>query len=379
MPHFCRKISSMMMPNLVGQTFRAAAVAATLSLSAAHALADTLLLGTYPDKMFTVDEATGTIKDRIQLAAGLPVSMRLSNDKKLIYVTTITTSGIVVLDAGTRKVLNQFSLNTPTTRYRFNGGVPDPTGRYFYTQLIRFDKEIDRYKVSKPMFAVIDLKLQKITRTADLDAEDDTLAGQRSAFMISPDGKKLYAFRDKVLTIDVATLKVTDRFDLAKPETTGMENVSFGGGVEALTNPNEFVSLFNASDPYIHNKVFGIGRFDLTRAKFDFTPIGPVPTAMSGLEITPDGKDGYTVVTNGTLGNKRCEIWRFDLASTKLLDKAEFHCRSRFTFGMSGDGTKLYVYGASYDIEVYDAKTLKWERTWDLGADATMAGMLTLK
>lgn len=357
----------------------AAATAALACMGAAPARADTLLLGTYPDKMFTVDEATGTVKERIQLEAGLPVSMRLSNDKKLIYVTTITTSGVVVLDAATRKVLNQFSLNTPTTRYRFNGGVPDPTGRYFYTQLVRYDKEPDRYTVSKPMFAVIDLKLKKITRTADLDAEDDTLAGMRSAFMISPDGKKLYLFRDKVLTVDTATLKVTDRLDLAKPESTGMENVSFGGGVEAMTNGNQFVSLFNAADPYIHNKIFGLGRFDLTSGKFDFTPIGPIPTAMSGLEVTPDGKDGYTVITNGLLGNKRCEIWHFDMASTKMVDKAEFHCRSRFTFGMSGDGAKLYIYGASYDIEVYDAKTLKLDRTWDLGADATMAGMLILK
>jgi hypothetical protein len=67
------------------------------------------------------------------------------------------------------------------------------------------------------------------------------------------------------------------------------------------------------------------------------------------------------------------------MASMKLLDKAEFHCRSRFTFGMSGDGTKLYIYGASYDIEVYDAKTMKLERTWDLQADATMAGLLILR
>ncbi len=362
-----------------GMKCLASALGAALIAFGPPAGADTLLLGTYPDKMFTVDEATGTIKERIHLAAGLPVSMRLSNDKKLIYVTTITTSGVVVLDANTRKVLNEFSLNTPTTRYRFNGGVPDPTGRYFYTQLIQFDKEADRYKVSKPMFAVIDLQQKKVTRTAELDAEDDTLAGSRSTFMISPDGKKLYAFRDKVLTIDTATLKVTDRLDLAKPETTGMENVSFGGGVQALQNPNEFVSLFNAADPYVHNKIFGIGRFDLVNGKFDFTPMGPVPTQMSGLEVTPDGKDGYTVVTNGTLGNKRCEIWHFNMATTSLLGKSEFHCRSRFTFGMSGDGAKLYIYGASYDIEVYDAKTLKLDRTWDLGADATMAGMLTLK
>ncbi len=155
-----------------------------------------------------------------------------------------------------------------------------------------------------------------------------------------------------------------------------MENVSFGGGVEALRSPREYISLFNASDPYIHNKVFGIARLDLTTREFSFTPIGPAPSTMAGLQVTPDGKDGYTVITNGTLGNKRCEFWHFDLATSKVVDNAEFPCRSRFQFGMSGDGKKLYIYGASFSIEVYDAKTLKMEKDWDLGNDATGAGMV---
>lgn len=360
------------------KSLASALAAATIAL-AVPGQAGTLVLGAYPDKLFTIDEASGAITERIQLKAGLPTSLRLSTDGKRFYATTITTSGIVVLDSATRKIINQFSLDAGTTKYRFNGGVPDPTGRYFYTQLIRFDKEIDRYTVSKPMYAVIDLQTKKIIRTVEIAAEDNTLAGMRTNFMISPDGKTLYQFRDKVLVIDVATLKVLDRLDLAKPETTGLENVTFGGGVTSMQNPNEYVGLFNAADPIVHNKIFGLSRFNLTNRTFDFTPIGPIPTAMLGLEITPDGKDGYTVITNGTLGNKRCEFWHFDMASMKLLDKVEFHCRSRLSFGMSGNGEKLYIYGASYDIEVYDAKTMKLEKTWDLAADATGASMLILK
>ncbi|MEO0031082.1 MAG: hypothetical protein RIS94_840 [Pseudomonadota bacterium] len=359
-----------------------AAAAASAALHVAPASAGTLMLGTYPDKLFTVDDQTGTVKDRIQLETGLPVSLRLSADQTKIYATTITESGVIVMDAATHKILNQFALNTPTVRYRFNGGVPDPTGRYFYTTLMRFDKLPDRYKVTKQMFAVIDLQQKKVVRTADLTPEDDALSGgYRAPMMVSPDGKTLYVFKDKVLVVDVPTLKVVERIDLQKPEATGMETVAFSGGVESLqmTSPNEMVSLFTAADPYVHNKVFGLGRFDLTHRKFSFTPIGPVTTAITGLEVTPDGKTGYTVVTSGNTGNKRCEFWKFDMASTKLLDKVEFHCRSRFTLGMSGDGAKLYIYGASYDIEVYDAATMKFEKTWDLAADATMAGMLILK
>lgn len=359
-----------------------ASLAALIAGTPAPAQAGTLMLGTYPDKLFTIDDANGAVKDRIKLAEGLPVSLRLSTDRKKIYATTITTSGVIVLDADSHKVLTSFSLNTPTEKYRFNGGVPDPTGRYFYTTILRTDKLIDRYVNSKQQFAVIDLVAKKIVRTADLEAQDDALGGgYRAPMMISPDGKTLYLFKDKVLIIDTATLKVVDRIDVQKADATGYENVAFGGGVEGLqlTSANELISLFTAQDPYVHNKIFGLGRFDLIARKFSFTPIGPITNQISGLEVTPDGKTAYTVATTGTTGNKRCEFWKFDMASLKLTDRAEFHCRSRFTLGMSGDGASLYIYGASYDIELYDAQTLKYVKTYDLGADATMAGMLVLK
>jgi DNA-binding beta-propeller fold protein YncE len=359
---------------------RLSVLAAVATAPLAHA--GTLMLGTYPDKLFTIDDSTGAVKDRIKLESGLPVSMRLSDDQKKIYATTITTSGIIVLDAATHKILTEFSLNTPTERYRFQGGAPDPTGRYFYTSIIRIDKLNDRYTVSKQQYAVIDLVQKKIVRTADMDEHDEALpGGYRSPLMVSPDGKTLYMFKSKVLVIDTATLKVVDRIDVQKADAADYEDVNFGGGVEGLqlTHPNEMVSLFTAQDPYVHNKVFGLGRFDLSARKFTFTPIGPITNQISGLEVTPDGKYAYTTATYGTTGNKRCEFWKFDMASLQLLAKEEFHCRSRYTLGMSADGAKLYIYGASYDIELYDSNTLKYEKTWDLGADATMAGMLALR
>jgi hypothetical protein len=45
---------------------------------------------------------------------------------------------------------------------------------------------------------------------------------------------------------------------------------------------------------------------------------------------------------------------------------------------MSSDGKKLYIYGAGFEIEVYDAVTLKHERTWDLNNDITMAGLVVM-
>lgn len=356
------------------------ALVSLLACATAPASASTMFMGSYPDKMLILDEATGDVKERITLASGLPTSMRISNDQKKLYVTTITTSGIEVIDTASRKVVNSFSLNTPTTRYRFNGGVPDPTGRYFYTTLQKFEKLQDRWLVGPQVFAVIDLMKKAVTRTVEMPEEDtrNPNAGYRTNFMLSKDGKTLFLIRDKVLVVDTATLTVKERIEVSRPEATGMESVSFGGGVEALRNPDQYVTMFTAQDPYIRNKVYGVGRFDLASKAFDFRPIGPAPVGggMSGLQVSTDMKDGWIVVTQEKVGNKRCEFWHLDLTTNLVKNKAEFPCRSRFQFGMSADGKLLYIYGASYDIEMYDAQTLQHVKTVDLGNDATMAGMI---
>ncbi len=349
-----------------------------LLATAAPAHASTVFMGSYPDKMLIVDEATGEIKDRITLVSGLPTAMRISNDQKKIYVSTITTSGIEVIDTATKKVINSFSLNTPTVRYRFGGGVPDPTGKYFYTMIQKFEKMQDRWTVSPQMFGVIDLTRKAVVRTADVPDEDVRNGAGRGNYMLSKDGSTLFLIRDKVLVVDTASLKVKDRLEFSKPEATGIEGVSFGGGVEALRNPDQYVSMFTAQDPYIRNKVYGVGRFDLVSKTFDFRPIGPAPVGggMAGLQVSKDMKEGWTVVTQEKVGNKRCEFWHLDLTTNLVKNKAEFPCRTRFQFGMSGDGKLLYIYGASYDIEMYDAQTLQHVKTIDLGNDTTGAGMI---
>ena len=350
-----------------------------LSAAAAAALspaqAGTMILGGYPSQLMVIDEAKGSITQEVDLKTGLPMSMRLSDDGKLLYATTITTSGIEVMDVATRKIVNSFSLNTPTVRYRFSGGVPDPTGRYFYILGTRIDKGIDAFRISKSQFMVVDLQTKQVVKTAELDPDDQKF-GSRGGLMLSPDGKTLYAFRDKILVVNTADLKTVDHFDLSKPEFPGMQDVSFGGGVGRLQTRGQFVSLFETEDPYIHNKTFGVARLNLDTRQFTFTPIGPSPKALSGLEVSPDGKYGYTVAVTGDLGSQRCEFWRFDLGTNKALDKAEFQCRRRFYFGMSGNGQKLYIYGAGFDVAVYDAKTLKPEGAWELTHDITMSGMV---
>src|ERR1700733_8483506 len=104
-----------------------------LALFAAVASAGTLYLPAYPAAVLVFDEAKGQIVDRIPLVTGTPMSIRLAQDHKKIYVTTIDHNGIEVIDVATRKVINHFELNTATKQFRFRGGAADADGKFFYT------------------------------------------------------------------------------------------------------------------------------------------------------------------------------------------------------------------------------------------------------
>jgi len=358
---------------------RAAACTTVLMMwSTAHAAS--LFMGAYPNSLVVFDSDSGRLEDRIILETGLPVSLRLSQDKKYIYVVTNTNSGIEVVDVKTRKVINSFTVNDATTKYRFNNGVPDPTGKLFYTVATKIEKLVDRYEVEKQKYTVIDLEKKAVVQSFDMAEQDESAfrGFGRGGTEVSPDGKFLYQFGDKVIILDTATFKVVDRLEMSLSALGGMEDGSFGNILETIREPGVFISTFNAADPYVHNKVFGVGRFDLASRQVTFKPIGPAPATMTGLQVAPNKKDAYVVATNGTLGNKRCEFWHFNLETNEINNRREFDCKSRFSFGISGDGDKLYIYGASFDLEVYDADTLELEETWDLENDVTGAGMVVI-
>jgi DNA-binding beta-propeller fold protein YncE len=343
---------------------------------AAVASAGTLYLPAYPASVLVFDEAKGQIIDRIPLETGTPMSMRLAPDHKKIYVTTVDHNGIEVIDVATRKVINHFVLNTPTTQYRFRGGAVDPAGKLFYTVTREIDKLPEHFDVKRAKYTVIDLEQQKIVKTEDMPVEDER--SNRLSYEVSPDGKYLYQFGPKIKILQTADFKLVDTLDLEQPDFGAMDNVHLGSDLDLISQPGMHTSIFNSSDPIVHNRVFGLARLDLATRRVDYNPIGPAPAGMAGLQVTPDKKFAYTVVANGANGNKRCEFWRFDLTSDRLTQKAEVPCRTRFSFGMSSDGTKLYIYGAGFEIEVYDTATLKWEKTWDLQNDITYAGIAVL-
>lgn len=309
------------------------------------------------------------------LSTGTPISLRLAPDHKKIYVTTIDHNGLEVIHVASRKVINHFVLNTPTKQYRFRGGAIDPEGKLLYTVTREIDQLPEHFEVAHAKYTIVDLAQQKIVKTVDMPREDET---SRLAFEVSPDGKFLYQFGPKIKILQTSDFKMVDQLDLAAPDSAGMENVHLGGDMDLISQPGMHTSIFISSDPVVHNRVFGLARLDLATRRVDYNPIGPAPGGMAGLQVTPDKKFAYTIVSNGEHGNKRCEFWRFDLSNDRLTQKEEVACRTRFSFGMSSDGEKLYIYGAGFEIEVYDTKTMKLEKTWDLKTDIAMGGIAVL-
>ena len=180
-----------------------------LSLTCASASAGTLFCGAYPNWVLVIDEAQGKVIDKIKLETGLPTSVRMSHDKKTLFVTTNDHSGVEVIDVATHKVTNHFVLNDATHRYRLQGGAPDPEGKVLYTTTTQTTKQIDRYELGKPKYTIIDLASQKISKTVDQPTTDTAApgdvatgggggggggGGRGGGFEVSPDGKFLYQF-----------------------------------------------------------------------------------------------------------------------------------------------------------------------------------------
>ncbi len=204
------------------------------------------------------------------------------------------------------------------------------------------------------------------------------------SFRVSPDGKSLYLFGSMVLIFDTTTLKLEKEINLEKPTYPGMSRVNFIPEIDPHDSPDSVTALFQTEDPYVHRRIFGIGHFNLNSREFEFNPIGTtVPGkneegGMSNIRLSADGKMGYAVASFGQHGDKSCQFWSFDIGRKALAAKGDFVCNTRFYFSNSYDGKDLLIYGAGFEIGVYDAATLQLKKTVNLGYDVTMAGLIVV-
>jgi WD40 repeat protein len=336
-----------------------------------------LYLGAWPHQIVVFDAAQEKVVDRINLDTDVVQQLVLSTDKKKLYASTVKDNSMVTIDLATRKVVGTFSLNTGNQNVRLLGLATDPTGKYLYSVGSVVVKKIDHYEIEPTKLIVIDLENRKISRTVDFPKDESLVGFWRIQMKFSPDGKYFYMFLGNVLVFDSNTLQLVKKIDLADPHVPGVANVVFNPVEEdAAEDPNEepgkLTNVFMSSDPYVHRTVFGIAKIDLATMSFDFVPVAPATTlSMTPLLLSRDHQIGYTAAINGGPGNRRCEFWAFDMKTRKLINKREFDGRNRFSLGLSADGEKIFIYGAGYEIDVYDAKTFQLRSNVVLPGDMT--------
>ena len=347
---------------------------ATLSILAAACFgqggAAKLYVGAWPQRVLIVDEATGRLDGEIALKTGVARSIEATRDKKRLIVSTMKDSGIEIIDLATRQVTSSFTLSEGNKKMRPQGLALDSQGKLLYTIITPVEKKIDRFEIGKRKWAVIDIDQKKIARTVDIppDMEQDV----RGMLKLSPDGKFIYAFGQNILVFDTVDFKQVEKIDLQKPTfSQATDSLSMFGDMDRWGDPAILQSVFFRTDNVVRRTVFGLARFDLNKRTFDFQPIGPPPNQFSGVQVTPDQKTGYAISIDGQHGDRVTQFMVFDMAKQKLVKRAEFAGRTRFTFAISSDGKKLLIYGAGNTIEFYDAATLKLEKTLDVNADMT--------
>jgi len=359
--------------DFLGLTAASALAAFAREASAQSAASATLIyVAALPNKLLVLDEAAQKLVGQIQLKTGVGRGLVLSSDRKKIYLNTWPRCGIEVIDRASHQAVNSFKLDEDSNihRYWLNSFAVDSQDRFVYTIVSTRIKQVDRFDLEMPKFAVIDLAQQKIVRTVEYPKEELSAFANNGGLKLSPDGKYLYQFRDKLLIFDTTDFKLVQRIELARPaEFSDMENVTVTIGDDPHDEPGIVTAIFNSSDPMVHRQVFGIARIDLAQRSFDFTPVAPATTFMTGLKLTPDRKTGYLVAYRDTLGNRHTEFWAFDMTTRKLTNTVEFPGPTQIRFTLSGDGKSIFIYGSAPMMDVYDTATLKLRKTLDMNAD----------
>jgi DNA-binding beta-propeller fold protein YncE len=349
----------------------AVSFAASASPTTSSAAPQLMYLGVWPHTVLVMDAMQGKIIDKINLPTDIARVLVLSPDKTMLYGSTVRDNAIVSINLATRKVTDSFLLNTADTNYRLSGLAIDPTGKELYSVATPIIKKIDHYDVQTPEFVRIDLAARKITQMVPFPKDETAPNAYRRSMKVSPDGKLLYLFGEKIQVFNTSDFKPVKTIELAKTTDPSTDQLS----LSPTNDPNESVGkltgIFETSDPYVHRRIFGIADVDLSNMSYDLTPVGPADASMQPMMLTPDKKLGYTVAVFGTHGDRITEFWVFDMATKKIINRKQFLGRTRLNFGMSADGTKLMIYNAGFQIELYDAKTLELEKTIDLEGDTT--------
>src|SRR5712691_10425404 len=186
----------------------------------------TLIVGTYPDKFWIVDEATEKVVGAIPFKSGIPRRTTISRDRKRFYTVEAGMEKLEILDIASRTTLDTFSLSEGAKKVRIRSLEPDPLHRFVMMLTASATKLIDRFEIGAPALVQYDLKEHKIVRTVPWPKDEER---QNANILFSPDGKLMYLFSDQdVLIYETNTFTQVDKWELSRPIAEGFGRIEFG-------------------------------------------------------------------------------------------------------------------------------------------------------
>lgn len=323
----------------------------------------TLIVGTYPNQYWIIDEASEKVVGKIPFTSGIPRRTTLSHDRRRFYVIEAAMEKVEIVDIAGQRTLDTFTLSEGSRRVRIRSLEADPLDHFVVMLTSAAEKQIDRFAIGAPTLVQYDLASHKIVRTIPWPNDEER---QNVQLQFSPDGKLMYLFSNQdVVIYDTSTFEKVDIWELSKPIEEGFGRLEFGSSDATNDEPGYYTSLFNVMDPVQRRRMMGIGRVNLAAKKVDFYTVGPF-TPLS-FALAPGRKVAYGLYSE--IG--RYEFWKFDLETHRLAARTEFNGRPRMSLKTSSNGRVLYIYNAGNTIDLWDAETFRYLRTITLDGDMT--------
>jgi hypothetical protein len=323
----------------------------------------TLIIGTYPNQFWIIDEATAKVVGTIPFTSGMPRRTTLSRDRKRFYTIEAHMEKVEIVDIAARKTLDTFTLSEGNKTVRIRSIEPDPLHRFVILVTKAVTKQVDRFEIGPPEMLQYDLASHKVVRTIPWPNGDER---EGASIQFSPDGKLMYLFSDQdVLIYETDGFKQIDKWELSKPVEEGFGTLAFGQTDSVNDEPGFYTGIFTVQDPVQHRRIMGVGRVNLSAKSVDFYTLGPA-TPVS-FALAPGRKLAYGLFSD--IG--RYEFWRFDLEHKTLGSRTEFKGRPRMSLKTSSNGQVLYIYNAGNTIDLYDATTYAYKSTITLTGDMT--------
>lgn len=322
-----------------------------------------LIVGTFPDTFWIIDEATTNVVGTIHYESGIPRRTSMSKDRTRFYTVEAQMEKVEVIDIASRKTVDKFTLSEGNKHVRIRSVEPDPRHRFLMMVIKTATKLTDRFEIGPPQLVQYDLAEHKISRVVPWPNGDER---ENANIQFSPDGSLMYLFSDQdVLIYETAGFTQTDKWELSKPIEEGVGRLNFGSTDSVNDEPGFYTGIFNIQDPVQNRRVMGVGRVNLAAKSVDFYTLGPA--TQVGFAMAPNRKFAYGIMSE--IG--RYEFWKFDLEKRQLAVRQEFKGRPRMSMKTSSSGKVLYIYNAGATIDLYDAETFEFIKAIQLPGDAT--------